>query len=122
MSVQTQIADKIIRAVVYDVALSAAETNLIAAAPWLGAPVARQILHFTLTKVADLLFTEMDRMAVFQIINLETDQQKNDYLTAVRALHDTVNPSTGSPTVDDIVKAKEEFKKRLSDLVRIRVA
>lgn len=120
MSASTDIADKIIHAAVYDVAVQSARAAAIAEAPWIASPVISQIFDLLLGKFADWVFAALDKAVTFAIIDLETEAQRAAYDDAVAAFKLAIQPPTGAPDADAIAKAEAEFKRRLADLIRLR--
>lgn len=119
MSKATDLANKIIHAAVYDVALRGAKLAAYAEAPWLKAPIISQIFEYLLGKFADWVYTSLDNAVAFSIIDIETQAQREAYEDAVHELKATLQPLTGAPDAEAIAKAEEEFRKRLSDLIRM---
>jgi hypothetical protein len=119
MSTSTDLADELIHAAIYDVALRAAKAAAVAEAPWIGWPVFSQMFDFMLNRFADWIYDALDKAVVFAIIDLETEAQRRAYDEAVAAFKQVLSPPTGVPDADAIAKAEAEFKKRLADLIRL---
>jgi hypothetical protein len=106
-------ADSIIHSAIYDVAVSAAESAVIAEVPFLGLPVVKQIFGAALNYFAGIVYTYLAQAATIQIITLQTDAEKNAYAKAeleLRTAHLTGNQ-------DAINKATDDFKKALTNIV-----
>jgi hypothetical protein len=101
---------------VFDVALKAVITRIVAAVPFLGFPVINPVFVYIITKLAGVIYEEISRVVAFSIIDHTVDQERQKYDDAVNQLKDAVK--TGDQ--NDIEKAKAEFKERLKNLVRIR--
>lgn len=119
MSKATDAADKIIHAAIYDVALMAAEKAAIAEAPFLGLPVIRQVFHYLLMQMADLIYPQLDNMVDFKIIDTEVGHELITYNAAKDRLRMAVLPTQGEPDAAEIENAKADFKKRLADLIHL---
>lgn len=66
------IANKVLHALIFDVAVKAAEAELIAAFPILGAPVIHQLEESLLNIVADKIYVALAQGATFAIIDAQT--------------------------------------------------
>lgn len=119
MSDATDLADEMIHAAIYDVALKAAKASAVAEAPWLAWPVFSQVFDFLLGRFADWIYDALDKAIVFAIIDLETEAQRRAYDDAVAAFKSALQPATGVPDANVIAQAEAEFKKRLADLIRL---
>lgn len=111
------------------VAVKAGIASIISAIPVLGVTPLRQILTFIVEKIASILYEEFSRFVVFSIIDFQNDNDLRAYQSAVNSLRivlDTPaeNYDHGPEGINqreiDIEKAKEEYKKRLKDLIRFK--
>lgn len=105
----------IIKSLVWDVVLGAAIDALFVAVPFLNLPVLRQLIRYMLTTFGDYVYKQLDRYVAFTVIDFQTEHQRAEYEKAVAALS-TAN-SGGTP--EELERAKEEFKKSLSALIRL---
>lgn len=125
------IAEKIIKHLIFDVAVKAAVASAISAAPLLGVPVIRPIFTFIVERVANLVYTELSRFVVFSIIDLKNETDLKNYQDAVKQLETILETPPehydhGEDGIHkkeiEIEKAKEEYKKRLASLIRFNPA
>ncbi len=120
MSKATEIADRIVKALIYDVVLKGVAAAAVAEAPWLSLPVINQVFMFTLNRMADKIYRELDRTVAFQVIEVETDRQSDAYKKAVDALRAEITKPEEMQDAEAVARAKEEFKKRLATLIHLR--
>jgi ABC-type branched-subunit amino acid transport system permease subunit len=122
-----EIAERIIKHLIFDVAVKAAVASAITAAPLLGVPVIRTIFTFMVEKIATLVYKELSRFVVFSIIDLKNEADLKSYQEAVSNLEIILEtpPAHFDYGIDgvlkkeaEIEKAKEEYKKRLASLIR----
>jgi hypothetical protein len=122
-----EIAERIIKYLIFDVAVKAAVASAISAAPLLGIPIIRPIFTFIVEKTANLIYKELSRFVVFSIIDLKNETDLKNYQEAVRQLETILDTPAeyfdhGIEGVNkkelEIEKAKEEYKKRLASLIR----
>lgn len=108
--------EKAVKALVFDVALKAIIAQIITKAPFLAWPVINPVFIYAITKVVELAYDEMIRVAGFIVIDFKTEMQRDAYEDA----RDELREELKKPERDEaaIAKAKEEFKKRLADLIR----
>jgi hypothetical protein len=116
-SKQDDLVDAIVKGLIFEVALRAVVARLILVVPFLGWPVINPVFVFILSKIAGLLFDEMAKVVSFGIIELQVDHQRKTYEESVDKLKLAL--TAGDP--DAIKQAKEEFKNRLGDLIRLPV-
>lgn len=121
------VAEKIIKHLIFDVAVKAAVASAISAAPLLGVPVIRPIFTFMVEQIANLVYKELSRFVVFSIIDLRNEADLKNYQEAVEQLEKILEtPADHFDHGEDgihkkeleIEKAKEEYKKRLASLIR----
>lgn len=69
------IANDVLHAIIFDVAVKAAEGEIIAAAPVMGFPVVKQIQEAVVNFVADKIYEKLALGATFAIIDAQTSQE-----------------------------------------------
>ena len=116
MSKATDISDAIIKAAIFDIGLKAVETAAIADSPWLGLPVFRQIFELLLNTIGNKIYDVLSNSLDFEIIKIQTEQERAAYDSAVSALQTTVQKP--GATQDEIDKAKAELRARLAALIK----
>ena len=113
---------QVIHHLVIDVALQAALQAVTAAIPFLGFPVIKTVFFFIATQFSELLYKEIAKIITFEIISLETEAQQKAYEEAAARLKTILTqPSTQTPEEQnaEIEQAKEEFKKKLANLIHL---
>jgi hypothetical protein len=122
-------ADKIIQTLIMGVALNAGIAYVISVLPILGVPPLKQIFTFIFEKLATVLYTELSRFVAFSIIDFENERDLETYQSAVNSLRIVLNtpaenydhgPDGVNQREIEIEKAKQEYKKRLADLIRFK--
>lgn len=122
-------ADKIIQTLIMGVALKAGIVYVISVLPILGVPPLKQIFTFIFEKLALVLYAQLSRFVVFSIIDIENQADLETYQSAVNSLRIVLetpaeNYDHGPDGVNqrelEIEKAKQEYKKRLADLIRFK--
>lgn len=106
--------DEIIHQAIFNVALTAAEMELIAVAPWLKLPIVSQVFDFTMKQLAGLLYQKMVLIVNFDIIDFKTQAEKNAYAKAELALR----AAHLSGDLYALAQATDDFKAALCALVR----
>jgi len=119
MSTTTEVADKIVHALVFDVVVEVTAQVLEADAPWLRLPVVNQVFRFTLNGLANRIYKELDRAVVFTVIDVETNSQRAAYQKAADALKTETQKPEGTKDNAAIDAARAEFKKRLANLIHL---
>lgn len=108
--------ERIVHAIIFDVALSTVVDKLLLAVPWLGWPVIKQVFLFVLNKIVSLLYAEIEQGVALALIDQRVTAEKDAYIRAVEALKQELTKPNGEAEVE---KAKEEYRRRLRDLIRI---
>lgn len=106
-------ADQIISAVVFDAGVPIAEAAIIAAVPWLGLPIIKNILELLLKTVAGYFYRATSTYSTLQIIAFETNSEKGAYAAAEKNLR--LAHVSGDPVA--LQKATDDFKKTFRSLV-----
>lgn len=108
-----------VKGLVFDTILDIVIKKIIAKVPFLGWPVINPVFTFIMGQIANLIYKELSLSVKFILIDLKTSQQVVVYeksVTELKAKIETKNEA-------EIEKAKAEFKKNLSALIRFnRVA
>lgn len=115
MSEATRITDKIVKVLVYDVAVELACKAAIAKLPFLGLPVVRQVFEFLVGQIGDIVYEQLSKFAILTVIRFEVEADRVKYERAVRDLDAAIQ----SGERNEIENKKIEFKARLRELVRL---
>lgn len=118
MSGATNLVDKIIKVLIYDVAVNAAVEAAVVEVPILGLPVVKQVFSFLVGRFADLVYAQLEPAVVFSIIEFQTDKERQAYQNSIMQLQTALNGGS----LETINQAKESFKSNLRDLIRVRPA
>lgn len=111
------------------VAVNAGIAYVISALPILGITPFKQIFTFIFEKIASVLYVQLSRFVAFSIIDFQNQADLEAYQSAVSSLRivlDTPpeNYDHGPEGINqremEIEKAKQEYKKRLKDLIRFK--
>lgn len=116
MSKATDIADQVVKSLIFDVALNVVDSEAVAAAPWLGLPVIHPMFRFILGRFGDKIFAVLSREVDFAIIDAQVQGDKNDYKDALAKFKE----ANQSGDKDAEAKAKADLKRKLADLIRVR--
>jgi hypothetical protein len=123
-------AEEVTRKLIFDLAVKSAIASAIAQFPFLGIVGIRQIFSFIIEKTASLVYEQLSRFVVFSIIDLKNQSDLKAYQEATISLKMAIE--TPSEHYDhgehgiikkeaEIEQAKDEFKKRLANLIRFNI-
>ena len=104
-----------IKRLIYESVRDAAILKMIAAFPFLSIPVIKQFFIFFAKKIIDQFYDEASIRAKFVAIEFRVKKDLNEYNYATEELRKAIE----TKDEDEINEAKKEFKRRLSDLIRI---
>lgn len=107
------IANSVLHTLIYDVAVKAAEAEIIQAAPFMAAPVLKQIDELVLGYIAGKIYEKLALGATFVIIDSQTSQEAAAAHTAAAALTTALQ----SGDAGAITKAKADFTKAFGNLI-----
>lgn len=107
------VADQAIKALIFDVAVKAAELEIVTAVPILGAPVLKQINEALLNFIAQKIYEQLAIGATFVIIDKQTNQEAAD----AHAAKDKLTAALTAGSQAEIDQATEDFKDAFSKLV-----
>jgi hypothetical protein len=107
------IADKVLHALIFDVAVSAAEAEIIAVVPAMGLPILKQIDEAVIKFVAEKIYTALALGATFAIIDAQTSAEASAANEAATNLKQAL--TGGDPNA--VTKATEDFKAAFGKLV-----
>jgi hypothetical protein len=119
--------EKVIQDALLDVALPAALRAAVAAVPFLGMPIINPVFIFLATTLAKLIYKELALQLSFTIIDIETQKELKEYTDAKDKFKDVLSspvqnyPSEGERNAA-LQKARDEFKAKTRDLIRLRPA
>lgn len=105
--------NKIIHDLVFDVAVGAAENAAIAQVPLLGLPIIKQIFDVLVGFVAGKIADQLEHVATFTVIDIQTDQESSNYQKATDQLTQAVQ--SGNPALISV--AKENARNALASLI-----
>lgn len=108
-------ADKVIHALIFDVAVKAAEAEIITAVPLMGLPVIKQIDEAVLKFVAGKIYEKLSLGATFAIIDTQTNIEAAATNAAVTMLKTAIQGGAQS----DIDQATDAFKAAFGKLVHL---
>jgi hypothetical protein len=107
----------IIKGLILDVALKAAISRAVAAIPFLALPIINPIFAYLMGVAAKYLYTEMERVVAFKIIDHKTEAEQKEYDAAAERLKNELQkPEQDRLAID---AAKEEMRKKLALLIRL---
>lgn len=107
------LADKAIHALIFDVAVKAAEAAIIAEAPFMANPVLNFVDDEVLKYVAGKIYTALALGVTFNIIDAQTSAEAKAASDAAAVLKDALKGGSQ----DAIDKASDNFKNAFSHLV-----
>jgi hypothetical protein len=107
----------IIKQIAIEQATKRAMSKIVALVPFFGLPVVNPVLGYFLAKYATILFEEGALLAQLGYIEVSV----NADVRAVNNATDDLKKVLSNPfqNQEEIQKAKDEYKKRLADLIRI---
>lgn len=108
------IGDKVIHALIFDVAVKAAEAEIVAAVPIMGAPFLKQIDEQVLGFVAQKIYEKISLCATFTIIDAQTSAEA----AAANAAANELKAELQKGTPSEIAQATEAFKSSFGKLAR----
>jgi len=103
-----------LKKLVFEVIVNLALKQLFLALPFLAIPGLSQIVTFLLSKVAWLIYDQLEQSAEFVLIDFKTNKEKEQYQKAV----DELKKALEGQNAEQTDQAKAEFKKRLHDLIK----
>lgn len=105
--------NQVIHGLIYDVAVSSAEKELVAAFPWLALPVIDQLQKLVVNYIAGNIYDALARGATFTIIDEQASQEAKAANDAATLLKKAI--SVGDQNA--ITQASEAFKNDFGRLV-----
>lgn len=108
-------SDLLIKGLINEVLLNAAEAEMIALFPFLGLPVIKNIFHYFASKYSEIIAEKLAIVAAFKIIDAESAADVKAYNQSVNQLQEAIKK--GDPNEAEL--AKEEFKRRLAKLIHL---
>jgi len=112
-------AADIAKKLMFDTLIQTAIKKVISAVPFFGLPVINPIFIFAAEKLYSYLYDELEQEGTLLMIGIRTERQREHYEEAVVVLQTALNQGQ---TDEQIKLAREEFKKRLKDLINLGVA
>ena len=103
-----------IKRLVYESVRDAAILKTIAAFPFLGIPIIKQVFTFFAKKIIDQFYDEASTKAKFIAIEFRVRRDLNEYNYAKEELKKAID----TKDEDQINEAKEKFKLRLAAFIR----
>lgn len=113
-----QATDQVIQFLLYTIGVNSAVASIITGNPWLGLPVVKQIFTFFVSKIADVIYKQLDLFVDFSIVDFQTAEQASHYLTAVNQLQAAIQ----SGSQNDIQAAKVNFNNAADAVIRFNGA
>jgi hypothetical protein len=97
-----------------EVGVKLAKTALVVELPFLGWPGISQVVDYLLGKIANYFYLSTAQFATFQIIEAQAKAELEAYNLTIEELKKAVVSEDQAA----IEKAREEFKKKLQDLIQ----
>lgn len=105
--------------ILFDVITERVVSKIITLIPFLGWPIINQIVSKSIAKLIILSYETMHEMKVIAEIDFRGETQKKQYEEATdkleRALEEPIN-------LEEIKRAKDEYKKKLRDLIMLNAS
>lgn len=99
--------------VLFTVGLKAGSEAIKTSAPFLRLPIISWLFDFIVNRFGDMIDQEIQMNLTFMIIDLQTANEVKAYQESLDAL----KKANAAKDQDAINKAKEEYKKKLADLI-----
>lgn len=115
MSEATDLAIESLKEYALKKAIERAAIKLVALVPFLGVPIVNPVMLWFLAKYARILFEEGALLLHMGVIEVEVNREA----LAVKKARDDLRFYLERGNPQNIQKAKDEYKKRLSDLIRL---
>lgn len=109
--------EQAIRSIYIEQIAKAVISKIIIAVPFLGLPVINQIFTAVFYKVAKMAYDEIEELAVIFKIEFKVEGQKEEYEQATENLRNVLK--FPDKTAEEIKRAKDEYKKKLRDLIML---
>lgn len=109
------VADKVLHALIFDVAVNAAEAAIISAAPLMDAPVLKQIDEMVIKFVAGKIYDALAKGTTFAIIDAQTSTEAANANSTEAALKIALAGGNN----DAIEKTTQDFKDAFEKLVHL---
>ncbi len=106
----------LVKTLIFEVVVKEVLKKIFVAAPFLTWPILNPLFIYGFNWVAGKIYDEMAMVVAFQVIALKTDEQVRKYDNAVRE----IQAAQAKGELDE--KTREEYRRRLADLIRIRAA
>lgn len=106
-----------IKKLYFEVVVEAAIASSIAALPFLGVPVIKQIYTFLVKHFAGNLFEEGEVYGLFYDIDSEVDEETTEYQEATDTLRTELERD--DLTEEEKQRAKDEYKEKLRNLIML---
>lgn len=111
--------ENVIKDIFFSVVLKAALAEITAAIPWLAWPVIGPIFGIIFAWIGGKIFDVLETSAAFTLIDFKTEAQKTAYENAANELKATLAKPPEEQNPDEIAKAKQAFKDKLSALIKL---
>lgn len=112
--------ETIVKSILFEEIIKAVMSKIITVIPVLGWPVINQIFSRVLYKVADMFYTELKTHSAFLQIDFEVETQRVEYDQATDDLRNVL--SLPDVNEEEIQRAKDEYKKKLRDLIMLNAS
>jgi len=109
-------SDALAKKLLFELLIEKAITKVIASVPFFGLPVINPIFIFAAEKLYSYLYDELEEEGTLLMIGIKTDHQRVKYQEATTELQTSIKEGQSD---EEIKKAREEFKKRLKNLVNL---
>lgn len=115
MDVIKGIIDQVFREVILKIVID----KIVAKIPFLAFPIINPIFGWIVGWIGGQILDEMQNAIELKLIDMKVDGQKDDYNEAVEKLKVIVDKPDKTP--EELEAAKNELKKRLHDLVSLKL-
>jgi hypothetical protein len=104
-----------VRAVVFDLLFDVVFDRALAAVPWLGYPVIKQVFSFVLRKLLSVSYEGLRELVMSSAINAKVQADRKAFEAAAERLRIEIELKTQGEKLE---QAKIDFRNRFRDLVR----
>lgn len=106
--------EEILKSLIREFLVKRAITKLVAALPFLGLPVLNPLTAYLVGKLFEVIYDEVAMIVALTKIEIDVSHDRDAYVKATEELKKQLE----SQDEESIRIAKEEFKRRLGDLIK----
>lgn len=108
-------AEELIKRALFELFMKTVVVQAITVFPFLSWPFFNPLFLYLVRKVSDKVYDQAKKEGIEIYIQLKTEKEKRQYAEAVNILRNAAGKSE-----EEINAAREEFDRRLRDLIRLR--